>query len=327
MEQRFLGRSGLRVSRLGLGTMQWGRDTDEHEARDLLEAFVDAGGTLLDTAAGYTDGASETIIGALLDKVVPRSDVVLATKAGISRRTGTRVVDLSRRGLLDQLDGSLRRLGVDHVDLWQVHTYATEVPMEETLSALDHAVTTGRARYVGVSNYGGWQTGWTVAHQGGFPGRAAPVSTQVEYSLVQRGIEREVLPAARTLGLGVLAWSPLGRGVLTGKYRSGTPADSRAASPHFAGFVERYLDAHGRRIVEAVCTAADGLGVAPLEVALAWVRDRRGVTAAIVGSRTSAQLRGTLGVEELELPVEIRAALDDVSAPELGYPERNERAR
>ncbi len=317
-----MGRSGLSVSRLGLGTMQWGRDTDEHEARDLLEAFVEAGGTLIDTAAGYTDGASETIIGGLLDKVVPRSDVVLATKAGISRRTGTRVVDLSRRGLLDQLDGSLQRLGVDHIDLWQVHTYATDVPLEETLSAVDHATATGRARYAGISNYGGWQTGWTVAHQRSVPGRAVPVSNQVEYSLVQRGIEREVLPAAQSLGLGVLAWSPLGRGVLTGKYRSGTPADSRAASPHFASFVERYLDARARRIVEAVSTAADGLGVAPLEVALAWVRDQPGVAAAIVGSRTAAQLRGTLGVEELVLPAAIRTALDDVSAPELGYPER-----
>ena len=317
-----MGRSGLSVSRLGLGTMHWGRDTDEHEARDLLEAFVDAGGSLLDTAAGYTDGASETIIGSLLGKVVPRSDVVLATKAGISRRTGTRVVDLSRRGLLDQLDGSLQRLGVDHVDLWQVHTYATDVPLEETLSAVDHAAATGRTRYAGVSNYGGWQTGWTVAHQRSAPGRAVPVSTQVEYSLVQRGIEREVLPAAQSLGLGVLAWSPLGRGVLTGKYRSGTPADSRAASPHFASFVERYLDARARRIVEAVCTAADGLGVAPLEVALAWVRDQPGVAAAILGSRTAAQLRATLGVEELVLPAAIRTALDDVSAPELGYPER-----
>ncbi len=322
MEQRYLGHSGLSVSRLGLGTMQWGRDTDEHEARDLLEAFVDAGGTLVDTAAGYADGASESIIGGLLGKVVPRGDVVLATKAGVSRRAGARVVDLSRRGLLDQLDGSLQRLDVDHVDLWQVHTYGTEVPLEETLSALDHAVATGRARYVGVSNYGGWQTGWTMAHQRETPGRSVPVSTQMEYSLVQRGVEREVLPAAARLGLGVLAWSPLGRGVLTGKYRSGTPADSRAASPHFASFVERYLDARARRIVEAVCTAADGLGVAPLEIALTWVRDQPGVAAAIVGSRTAAQLRGTLGVEELELPAEIRMALDDVSAPELGYPEQ-----
>jgi aryl-alcohol dehydrogenase-like predicted oxidoreductase len=145
----------------------------------------------------------------------------------------------------------------------------------------------------------------------------------VEYSLLQRGVEREVLPAAAALGLGVLAWSPLGRGVLTGKYRSGTPADSRAASPHLAGFVEAYLDQHSRRVVEAVATAAEGLGVQPLEVALAWVRDTPAVTAAIVGARTAAQLRGVLTGEDLSLPDEIRAALDEVSAPALGYPERS----
>jgi aryl-alcohol dehydrogenase-like predicted oxidoreductase len=327
MEQRHLGRTGLRVSRLALGTMQWGRDTDEHDAREQLDAFVEAGGTLLDTAAGYADGDSEAVIGSLLGKVVGRDEVVIATKAGISRRQGQRIVDVSRRGLLDQLDGSLTRLGVDHVDLWQVHTYVSTVPLEETLSALDQAWTSGRARYVGVSNYGGWQTGWAVAHQAGTSGQAPIVSTQVEYSLVQRGIEREVVPAVERLGLGLLAWSPLGRGVLTGKYRSGTPADSRAASPHFAGFVERYLDARGRRIVEAVCTAADGLGVSPLEVALAWVRDQPGVTAPILGARTAAQVRGALAVEDVVLPAEIRTALDDISALDIGYPERAERGR
>lgn len=322
MEQRTLGRSGLRVSRLALGTMTWGRDTDEHEAREQLEAFVDAGGTLVDTAASYAAGDSERVVGQLLRDVVAREDVVLATKAGIDRRSGTPVVDVSRRALLDQLDGSLRRLGVDHVDLWQVHAWSDEVPLEETLSALDAAVTSGRTRYVGVSNYAGWQTAWAVAHQAGWAGRAPLVSTQVEYSLLERGVEREVVPAARRLGLGTLAWSPLGRGVLTGKYRGGTPADSRGASPHFAEFVAAYLDEGSRRVVEAVCTAAEGLAVSPLEVALAWVRDSPGVTAPIVGARTAAQLRGALGVEEITLPGEIRGALDEVSAVPVGYPER-----
>jgi aryl-alcohol dehydrogenase-like predicted oxidoreductase len=144
----------------------------------------------------------------------------------------------------------------------------------------------------------------------------------MEYSLLQRGIEREVLPAAEAMGLGVLAWSPLGGGVLTGKYRSGTPADSRAASPHFARFIERLLTDRGRRIVDAVATAADGLDVAPLQVALAWVRDAPAVTAAIVGARTAAQLRPSLDAEQLLLPAEIRAALDEVSAPPTGYPDR-----
>jgi aryl-alcohol dehydrogenase-like predicted oxidoreductase len=327
MEQRRLGGSGLRVSRLALGTMTWGRDTDEHEARDQLSAFVESGGTLVDTAAGYADGDSELVLGGLMREVVGRDEVVLATKAGISRRTGRRVVDLSRRALLDQLDGSLRRLGTDHVDLWQVHTWSYDAPLEETLAALDAAVASGRTRYVGVSNLTGWQTARAATWQLAWPGRAPLVSTQVEYSLLERGVEREVLPAAGELSLGVLAWSPLGRGVLTGKYRTGTPADSRAASAHFSRFVDRYLSPEADRVVTAVCTAAEGLGLSPLEVALAWVRDRPGVTSAIVGARTAAQLRGSLQAEDVELPPEIQQALDEVSAPQAGYPERSEDQR
>lgn len=322
MEQRRLGGTGLHVSRLGLGTMTWGRDTDEHEAREQIVAFVEAGGTLVDTAGGYSDGESERVLGGLLADVVGRNEVVLVTKAGISRRSGERVVDTSRGSLLDELDGSLERLGTDHVDLWMVHTWSDDAPLEETLAALDHAVATGRTRYVGISNYTGWQTAWAASWQRAGPGRVPLAATQVEYSLVQRGIEDEVVPAAGALGLGLLAWSPLGRGVLTGKYRQGVPADSRAASPHFEAFVSRYLDARSRRIVDAVVTAADGLGATPLEVALAWVRDRPGVTAPIVGARTAAQLRGALAAEDLELPSEIRTALDDVSDRSGGAPER-----
>ena len=314
MQQRSLGATGLKVSRLGLGTMTWGRDTDEHEARDQLIAFAEAGGTLVDTAAGYGDGASEELIGTLLGDVVARDEVVLATKAGISRRTGERVTNTSRGTLLTTLDASLKRLGVDHVDLWQVHVWTDETPVEETLTALDLAVTSGRASYVGISNYTGWQTAQAATWQRAVPGRTPLASTQVEYSLLNRHVEHEVVPAAQALGLGVLPWSPLGRGVLTGKYRTGTPSDSRAATEHFAGFVGAYLDERGRGIVEAVARAADGLGWTPLEVALVWVRDRPGVTAPIVGARTAAQLDGALGVEELSLPAEIVEALDDVSA-------------
>ena len=313
MQQRSLGATGLKVSRLGLGTMTWGRDTDEHEARDQLISFAEAGGTLLDTAAGYGDGASEELIGTLLGDVVGRDEIVLATKAGISRRTGERVTNTSRGHLLTSLDASLARLGVDHVDLWQVHVWTDETPVEETLTALDLAVSSGRASYVGISNYTGWQTAQAATWQRAVPGRTTLASTQVEYSLLNRQVEHEVVPAARALGLGILPWSPLGRGVLTGKYRGGTPSDSRAATEHFAAFVNTYLDDRGRGIVEAVARAADGLGWTPLEVALVWVRDRPGVTSPIVGARTATQLRGALGVEELTLPSEIVDALDDVS--------------
>jgi aryl-alcohol dehydrogenase-like predicted oxidoreductase len=318
MHVRSVGATGLKVSRLGLGTMTWGRDTDEHEARDQLIAFAEAGGTLVDTAAGYGDGVSEELIGSLIGDVVARDEVVIATKAGISRRTGSRVTDTSRGNLLTTLDLSLKRLGVDHVDLWQVHTWVDDTPVEETLSALDTAVSTGRASYVGISNYSGWQTAQASTWQRAVPGRAPLASTQVEYSLLNRAVEDEVLPAAQALGLGVLPWSPLGRGVLTGKYRMGTPADSRAASSHFGGFVNAYLGPRCHQIVEAVARAAEGLGWSALEVALAWVRDRPGVTAPIVGARTAQQLRGALSVEELTLPEEISKALDDVSGTSEG---------
>ncbi|GAB2757672.1 aldo/keto reductase [Nocardioides salsibiostraticola] len=313
MQRRSLGHTGLKVSRLGLGTMTWGRDTDEHEARDQLVAFTEAGGTLIDTAAGYADGDSESLLGSLIGDVVARDDIVLATKAGISRRSGERVINTARGSLLTTLDASLKRLGVDHVDLWQVHVWSDETPIEETLHALDLAVSSGRASYVGVSNYTGWQTAQAATWQRAAPGRIPLASTQVEYSLLNRHIEHEVIDASAALGLGVLPWSPLGRGVLTGKYRTGTPSDSRGASPVYSGFVGGYLNDSSRRIVESVARAADGLGWSLLEVALVWVRDRPGVTAPIVGARTAAHLRGALGIEDKTLPSEIISALDDVS--------------
>jgi aryl-alcohol dehydrogenase-like predicted oxidoreductase len=320
MEQRHLGRSGLRVSRLALGTMTWGRDTGEQDAAESLKTFLEAGGTLVDTADVYSDGGSERLIGTLVGNFVPRSEIVLATKA-VSVPGRDRRFDASRRHLLAALDASLERLGTDYVDLWQLHAYDPATPLEETMAAVDAAVSSGRARYVGVSNYSGWQTAKAATWQAAVPGRTPLVATQMEYSLLQRGIEREVLPAVLDLGLGVLPWSPLGRGVLTGKYRTGTPADSRAASAHLSLFVEPYLDERSGRIVDAVATAADGLGVSPLTVALAWVRDRPGVVAPIVGARTAAQLRTTLAAEDVTLPREIRVALDEVSAPLLGYPD------
>jgi aryl-alcohol dehydrogenase-like predicted oxidoreductase len=321
MEQRALGRSGLMVSRLALGTMTWGRDTDSDDAAAQLKAFVAAGGTLVDTADVYSGGDSERLLGELLGDVVPRDEVVVATKA-VVRPGHPRRRDASRGHLLGALDASLRRLGTDHVDLWQLHAWDPRTPLEETLSALDTAVSSGRARYAGVSNYSGWQTAKAAAWQAAWPGRAPITATQMEYSLLERGIEREVVPACLDAGIGILPWSPLGRGVLTGKYRGGTPADSRGASPHFERFVDRFLDERSAGIVEAVAIAADGLGVSPLAVSLAWVRDRPGVAAPVVGARTVGQLLGSLQVEDLTLPESIVKALDDVSDPGAGYPER-----
>ena len=315
MEKRTLGRTGLEVSRLTLGTMTWGRDTDEHEAAVQLRAFIEAGGNLIDTAAVYADGDSERVIGGFLGTLVSRDEILLASKAGISAKGGERKVSNSRTSLLDDLEKSLVRLGVEYLDLWQIHTWDDATPLEETLSAIDYAVSSGKVRYAGVSNFSGWQLARAQTLQNPLFGKSPIISIQSEYSLLNRGVEREVVPAAQYLETGFLAWSPLGRGVLTGKYRGGTPSDSRGASPHFSGFVSPYLDQRARGIVDAVCVAAEGLGYSSLEVALSWVRDSKGVTSAIIGARTGAQLRGVLTVEEIELPPQVREALDEISEP------------
>jgi aryl-alcohol dehydrogenase-like predicted oxidoreductase len=312
MEQRQVGVSGLRVSRLGLGTMTWGRDTTAEQARSLLEMFCEAGGTLIDTAAAYGAGDAERLVGDLISRVTRRDEMVIATKAGFVIRNGQRIVDTSRRALLRDLEGSLGRLDTDYVDIWQIHAWGS-APLEESLSAVDHAVSSGMARYAGVSNFVGWQTAQAATWQRAFPGRTPITSAQVEYSLLARRAEVEVLPAIRAFGMGFFPWSPLGRGVLTGQYRTGTPRGSRAASDHFSWFVEPYLEQRSRAVVEAVVRAAEGLDLTPLQVALLWVRDAPGVTAPLLGARTAGQLAPALAVEDQQLPAEIAAALDDVS--------------
>ncbi len=284
--------------------MTWGRDTDPDEAASQLEAFVGAGGTLVDTANVYGDGDAESIIGTLVPDVVAREDLTLAlTTVGVGGGRGR---------LLAALDSSLRRLGTDHVDLWLPHGFDPAVPFEETCAAMQTAVDSGRTSYLGLSGVTGWQLA-TMAMQLRHTG-IGPVAVESEYSLVERAPEESLLPAAATHDMGLLAWAPLGRGVLTGKYRHGTPADSRGASPHFAQYVGRHQHEAATRVVEAVATAADGLGTSPLAVACAWVRDRPGVASAVVGARDAAQLLGSLAAEEITLPPEIRRALDDVSS-------------
>ena len=315
METRRAGKSGLSLSRLGLGTMTWGRDTDTHEAADQCRAFIEAGGNFIDTSSTYGDGDSERVIGGLIGTLFKREDVAIATKAGVSFPEGARTVNNSRQSLIAELDRSLARLETDYVDIWQIHSWDPHNPLEDTLSALDYAYSSGKARYVGISNFSGWQSARAITIQETNSAKAPIVTHQVEYSLLNREIENEVLPCADETGIGILAWAPLGRGVLTGKYRKGIPSDSRAAAPHFVKHVEPYLREKPQRIVEAVAVAAEGLGFAPLEVALAWVRDTPGITSAIVGARTGAQLRGILTSEEITLPDIVRDALNEISAP------------
>ncbi|WP_061966077.1 aldo/keto reductase [Demequina aurantiaca] len=319
MQRNRVGTSGLEVSELALGTMTWSRDTNADEAGGQLDAFLNAGGTLVDTAASYAEGGSEALIGAMLGGTVARRDLQICTKAGIRRTASGGFVDASRDTMLDTLDESLARMGTDHVDLWLVHAYDSRTPLEETLHALEIAVNSGRARYVGVSNFPGWATAriGTLA-----TGRPSIAATQVEYSLLQRGIEREVVPAAADIGMGVMAWSPLGRGVLTGKYRSSIPADSRAASEHLAGFVDPYLNDHSTTVVEALATAAEGLGATAQELALGWVLAQPHIATAVVGARTAEQLELSLNATRNRVPAAIVDVLDEVTAPPLGYPER-----
>ncbi|MCC2593215.1 aldo/keto reductase [Tessaracoccus sp. OS52] len=318
MDLRPLGNSGLRVSPLGLGTMAWGRDVQWDEVRGLVADFVDAGGNLIDTAPAYGGGVAEKMLGKLFAGGLPRDELVVATKGGFVIRDGKRVVDTSRAAMLNDLEQSLRRMNTDHVDLWQVHAWG-DAPLEETLSAMDSAVSRGLARYVGVSNFVGWQVATAATWQKADANRVPLASVQVEYSLLARRAEVEVIGAARHHGLGLLAWSALGRGALTGKYRTGIPRDSRAAADHFAWFLEPYLQPRSRAVVDAVAKAAEGLGLTPSQVALLWVRDAPQVACALVGPRTRAQLSELLDTETKQLVTPIVSALDDVSGGANGH--------
>ena len=305
MQRRRVGGSGLQVSRIGLGTMTWGDDTDSDAAADQLRVFVQSGGTLVETADGYGGGAAQDVLAGLLRRVVARDDLVLAGRSLLD--DGPQGAGAGRGALLSGLDRLLRRLGTDYLDLWQLPGWDPEVPLDETLAAAEAAVMSGRVRYVGLVGPAGWQLATVVEKsRARWPG-ALPASAQAEYSLLARDAEAELLPAAAHHGVGLLAWAPLGRGLLTGRFHDEAALD---ISPYVA---EARTD-RSTRIVQAVLTAAEGLGTSPLAVALAWVRDRPGVAAAVVGARDAAQLASSTAAEAVTLPEAIRAALDDVSA-------------
>ncbi len=311
MDQVRVADSDLTVSRLGLGTMSWGATTSPAEAALMVKAFVSQGGNLIDTAAAYGFGEVESLIGRLMAHQVRRRDLVIATKAGFVYRDGRRVIDNSRDTLLADLEGSLKRLGTDWIDLWQIHAWG-EAPLEEALAAIDQARSRGMIRQAGVSNFVGWQLAEAATWQRAL-GHTPVVAAQAEYSLLARRAELELLPCVQQFHLAFLPWSPLGRGVLTGKYAEEVPENSRGDDPAMSWFVEQYLDQDSRRIVRAVMTAARGLGLTPAQIALAWVRDAPGVTAPLIGPRTLDQLLPLLDAADLTLPEPITSALDDVS--------------
>jgi aryl-alcohol dehydrogenase-like predicted oxidoreductase len=326
MRYTTLGSSGTVVSTQCLGTMTFGAEADEATSATLLEAFVEAGGNFVDTADVYSKGASEEIIGRWL-KSHPEDarNLVIATKGRFAMGEGTNDLGLSRRHLRRALDDSLRRLGVEHIDLYQMHAWDALTPLEETLRFLDDAVTAGKISYYGFSNYLGWQVTKAV-HTAREHGWSAPVTLQPQYNLLVRDIEHEVVPACLDGGLGLLPWSPLAGGWLTGKYqRDTTPVgESRLGEDP-----ERGMEAWGPRnaqertwaVVDTVGQVAKEQGVTSAQVALAWVGAQPAVTSVILGARNVEQLTDNLAAADLDLTTVQLERLTEVSAPQLDdYP-------
>jgi aryl-alcohol dehydrogenase-like predicted oxidoreductase len=318
VEYSNLGRSGLKVSRACLGAMNFGlaagAPCDEKEAGRIIDRFLDRGNNFIDTANVYTAGDSERIVGRAIKH--RRHSVVLATKARGPQGPGPNDSGTSRVHLERALEASLRRLDTDYIDLYQMHAWDAQTPIEETMSALDRFVRAGKVRYIGCSNYTGSQiveAQWAAARQNGTPF----VSLQPRYSLLARDIEADVLPACQRHGLGTLVYSPLGGGMLSGKYRQGeTPASDtrygRGGRAQMAGFI---LTNRNFTIVDQVRTVAGELGATPSAVAIAWCLTRRGVTSAIIGPRTYEQQEECLAGFELALPEEHAKRLSDASRP------------
>ncbi len=327
-----LGNTGIAVSRLGLGTMYFGDETPEEEAFAIIDAYVEAGGNLIDTADVYVRGTAEEVVGRWFASR-PRdvtARVVLATKgrSGAGRTGGAvdpNAVGLSRRYLHRALDASLRRLGVETIDLYQLHASDMHTPVEETLSFLDAAVRAGKIHYVGLSNFTGWQLQLMVSTAKAM-GVQVPVTLQQQYSLLSRENDWEVMPAALHNGIAVLPWSPLAGGFLAGKYRrGGTPApDTRAGSAKdlYQWTSAEYAESDQNwATIDTVNRIASEMGAAPAQVALSWLIARPGVAAPIIGARTTRHLADNLGAVDLALDDAATAALDEVSTPACGgYP-------
>ena len=324
MEYRTLGRSGLTISCLTLGTMTFGGKgefaavgtTQVDEARVIVDRALDAGVNLVDTADVYSDGVSEEIVGEVLKG---RKEVLVATKVRFPMGPGPNDAGLSRHHIIEGCEASLRRLGRDHIDLYQVHEWDGLTPLEETLEAFDTLAHAGKVRYVGCSNYSAWHLmkALGVSQRLGLQSFA---SQQNYYSLLHRELEYELVPAALDQGLGILVWSPLAGGLLSGKYRRG--ADAPAGARHTTAWQEPPIDDwdHAYNVIEAVVEVAEGRGVSAARVALAWLLGRPGVTSVVVGARTQAQLADNLAAVELVLGEDERRRLDAVSQPPLLYP-------
>lgn len=325
MAYRFLGRTGLKVSELCLGAMTFGREADEPTSHALLDRFAAAGGTFIDTADIYNGGVSEEILGRWL-KTVDRERFVIATKVRWqSRAEDPNGVGLNRKHIIASVEASLRRLGTDYLDLYQAHSWDGATPLEETLSTLDGLVRAGKVRYLGASNYSGWQLQKAIdlSRQRGWE----PFSClQPLYNLLDRDTEWELLPVSRHEGLGVIPWSPLRGGWLTGKVRRGMtepPAGTRLESAEQRQLSERwtrYANDHTWGVLDTLFAVAEEAGKTPAQVALRWLLQRPGVTAPIIGARSLEQLDANLGATGWELTGAQHDRLTEVSAKPLPYP-------
>ncbi|WP_441115541.1 aldo/keto reductase [Nonomuraea sp. ZG12] len=300
----------------GAGKFAYVGSTGVEEARRQIDMCMDAGVNLIDTADVYSAGLSEEIVGKVIEG--RRDEVLLATKVRMSMGDGPNDAGLSRHHIITGAEASLRRLGTDHIDLYQVHEWDGRTPLEETLAALDHLVTSGKVRYVGVSNYAGWQLmkALGIADKLGLP---RFVSQQIYYSLQARDAEYELIPAAVDQGLGVLVWSPLAGGLLSGRYRRGVqPAEGRQLTDWNEPPVRNQEQLYDT--VEVLVDIAAGHGVSAAQVALAYLLGRPAVTSLVIGARTSEQLADNLAAADLKLSDEERARLDEVSRQPLLYP-------
>lgn len=336
MEYRLLGNSGCAVSALALGTLTFGNETDEAGSFAQLDRFFDVGGTLIDSADVYADGRSEMIIGRwLAARPSVRGRAVIATKARFPTDETPNGHGLSRRHLSMALDDSLRRLAVDTIDLYQLHGWDPLTPVEETLRFLDDAIRAGKIRYAGLSNFLGYQIQKYVDLADALGLSSRPVTVQPQYNLLSRAIEWEVVPACQAAGLGLLPWSPLASGWLTGKYRRDAPPEpgtrlAEGADEGMRIWNERGHLEHNWRVLDAVRKVADGRGVPPAQVAIAWVLARPAVSSVILGARTLEQLEGNLAAADLALAREETALLDEASdpgAPDYPYGERGQTQR
>lgn len=334
---RTLGRSGTVVFEQALGTMTFGSEADEPTSHAIIDFYVAAGGNLIDTADIYSAGRSEEIIGRwLAAHPSEAAGIVLATKGRFPTGPGPNEVGTSRRHLRTALESSLRRLGVEHIDLYQMHAWDAITPVDETLSFLDDAISAGKIGYYGFSNFTGWQLtkATMLAERRGW---SAPVTLQPQYSLLVRGIEHEIVPAALDAGIGLLPWSPLGGGWLSGKYlRDVRPegATRLGENPErgMEAWKQRNEDPRTWQIVDAVAEIAEAHGASSSQVALAWLVAQPGVTSVILGARSVEQMRDNLGAVELELTAEESEKLTAVSAPAIddypyGTPGRAQRHR